>query len=107
MPKRWFTLLGAVALLALLGTEVPGLDAGVLHLAPALALALPLLWGRYVGEERIAELAAAARSIRPRAEATLQARLPRAPRVTASRGGRLLAASLAERGPPAGQVAAP
>jgi hypothetical protein len=60
-----------------------------------------LLAGRYVGEERIARLAARfvsrARRIVPR----LVARLPRAPRALAPRGGRLLACSLAERGPPA------
>jgi hypothetical protein len=44
--------------------------------------------------------------VRPRRAArALSARLPRAPRVVLPRGGRLLAASLAERGPPALRVA--
>ena len=104
--RRLAYLLAALAALALLGTQVAGLDAGLLHLAPALVLIVPLLRGHYVGEERIAELAAAASARLPRAVVSLAARLPRAPRATASRGGRLIAASLAERGPPAGLAAA-
>jgi hypothetical protein len=79
--------------------------AEVLLASPALVLALPLLAGRYVGEERIARLAA--RFVEParRAASRLIARLPRAPRAIVPRGGRLLACSLAERGPPAALAA--
>ena len=79
--------------------------AEVLLASPALVLALPLLAGRYVGEERIAWLAA--RFVEPvrRAAPRLAARLPRAPRALVPRGGRLLACSLAERGPPVGFAA--
>jgi hypothetical protein len=82
-----------VAVQALTGAEV-------LLASPALVLALPLLAGRYVGENRIARLAA--RLVAPvrRALRRLTARLPRAPRALLPRGGRLLACSLAERGPP-------
>jgi hypothetical protein len=82
-----------VAVQALTGAEV-------LLASPALVLALPLLAGRYVGENRIARLAA--RFVVPvrRAVPRLTARLPRAARVLLPRGGRLLACSLAERGPP-------
>jgi hypothetical protein len=74
--------------------------AEVMMASPALVLALPLLAGRYVGEERIARLAR--RFVAPvrRAARALWATLPRAPRVVLPRGGLLLAASLAERGPP-------
>jgi hypothetical protein len=82
-----------VAIQALTGAEV-------LLASPALVLALPLLAGRYVGENRIARLAA--RLVAPvrRALRRLTARVPRAPRALLPRGGRLLACSLAERGPP-------
>jgi hypothetical protein len=47
-----------VALLALVivWAAARGLDVGALFLAPALLLALPLLLGRYVGEERLVAL---------------------------------------------------
>ena len=105
--RRATVLVTALGAGLLLGTHVAGMDVGLLHLLPALVVAAPLAWGRYVGEERLAALAAAIRPARrPRAAASLRARLPRALRVTASRGGHLLAAFLAERGPPAGLVAA-
>ena len=82
-----------IAVQALTGAEV-------LLASPALVFALPLLAGRYVGEERIARLAARfvvrGRRVVPR----LTARLPCAPRALVPRGGHLLACSLAERGPP-------
>jgi hypothetical protein len=86
--------LALVAIQALTGAEV-------LLASPALVLALPLLAGRYVGEERIARLAARFVVGVRRAAPRLTARLPRAPRALLPRGGRLLACSLAERGPPA------
>lgn len=94
-------LIAVMATGVALAQTVAGLDAGLLHLAPALVVLLPLLAGRYVGEERLADLALARRAPRPRAAALLCARLPRAPRVTIARGSALLAAALAERGPPA------
>jgi len=42
--------LALAAALALLGLHLAGLDTGLLFLAPAFALALPLLAGRYPGE---------------------------------------------------------
>jgi hypothetical protein len=94
-------LLGLTALTLVLVVVQAATGAEVLLASPALALALPLLAGRYVGERSIARLAA--RFVAPprRAVRALSARLPRAPRALLPRGGRLLAASLAERGPPA------
>jgi hypothetical protein len=86
--------LALVAIQALTGAEV-------LLASPALVLALPLLAGRYVGEERIARLAARFVVDGGRPARRLSARLPRAPRALLPRGGRLLGFSLAERGPPA------
>lgn len=74
------------------------------YLSPVLVLLLPLLSGRFVGEERIARAAAAARRparritplYRPPAPATWLVRVLSVPR-----GGRLLADALAVRPPPA------
>ena len=72
----------------------------LLALAPLLLLLASLLAGRYVGEERIARLAARLRPPRRRARV---ARLGCGQRagVVPPRGGRLIATSLAQRGPPA------
>jgi hypothetical protein len=72
----------------------------LLALAPVLLLLASLLAGRYVGEERIARLAARLRPSRRRARvARLGGGQPAG--VVLPRGGRLIATSLAQRGPPA------
>jgi len=91
-------LLGALVVALTAAQTVAGLDTGLLHLAPALVLALPLISGRYVGEERLAALGAAFRGPVARAVA---APLPRAAARTLVLGGRLIAAVRVERGPPA------
>jgi hypothetical protein len=93
-------LLGLTALMVglVVAQAVTGVE--VMMASPALVLALPLLAGRYVGEERLARLVARFEASASRAARTLTDRLPRAPRAVLPRGGRLLAASLAERGPP-------
>jgi hypothetical protein len=69
------------------------------YLAPVLVVALPLIAGRYLGEERLERLRS--RVVRPRARrvAGTRTEVRRSP-VLAPRGGRLLAHALAERGPP-------
>jgi hypothetical protein len=74
--------------------------AEVMMASPALVLLLPLLAGRYVGERGLSRLAARFVAPARRAARVLRDRLPRAPRAVLPRGGRLLAARLAERGPP-------
>ena len=105
VSRRDMTVLAGVALASVLVAlleSLGGAHTGLLHLAPALILLLPLLAGRYVGESRIAALAS---SVRPRAvrrpPARVEPRLARAIRALVARGAQLLAASLAERGPPA------
>jgi hypothetical protein len=98
-------LLGLTAVTFVLVLVQAATGAEVLLASPALVLALPLLAGRYVGERGIARLASRLVVRARRAARALSARLPRAPRVVLPRGGRLLAASLAERGPPALRVA--
>ena len=50
----WFALLVAAWTVSAL---LSGVDTGLLYLAPALLLCAPLIVGRYVGEEQLAELA--------------------------------------------------
>jgi hypothetical protein len=86
--------------LALAALTLVGVHSDVLLALPALLFALPLLAGRYVGEDRLARLAAAfvATSRRPASSVPTTAR--RSP-LAVPRGGRLIAASLAVRPPPA------
>jgi hypothetical protein len=101
VPRDLRPLLAVAVLgvLVALAQSVTGLDTGLLLLSPALVLLLPLLVGRYLGEERLQRLASRlAPRRRPR---PVSAPLPRRrPRAVAVRGGRLLAAALAERAPP-------
>jgi hypothetical protein len=87
-------LVGAWALVE----AATGGHTGLLYLAPALAMLLPLALGRYVGEERIAALAGPRRHERPRRGASVP--LPRGHRPAMRRGGRLVGSSLAKRPPP-------
>jgi hypothetical protein len=83
-----------VAVLAVTGST----DA-LLFLAPAILIALPLLGGRYVGEELIAKLVA--RRARPRTRPA--AAIRRKSHVVMAwlpRGSRLIAFGLAKRPPP-------
>jgi hypothetical protein len=79
---------------------VTGLDTGLLLLSPALVLLLPLLAGRYLGEETLERLVARRAPSRRRALPASSPLPRRRPRAVVSRGGRLIAAALAVRGPP-------
>ncbi len=95
-------LFGLAALtLAIAALTQLGVHADVLLALPALLVALPLLAGRYVGEERLAQLTAAYVVRRRRAAASPRTTAPRSLRWL-PRGGHLIAASLAVRPPPAG-----
>jgi hypothetical protein len=100
LPRRrlvvvWFAVLVAAwTALALLS----GADTGLLYLAPALLLCAPLMFGRYVGEEQLAELAK--RSPRSPARRASRLPVPRSHVRLMQRGGRLVASSLAKRPPP-------
>ena len=88
---------GAAVVIALwlVGLDLGGLDTGLLFLAPAFLLLLPLLAGRYLGADRLASRCA---PVRRRVAAAFQ--LPR-PRVRlVPRGGLLVGCSLAGRAPP-------
>jgi hypothetical protein len=101
MPRRDRYVLLALATLSLLLAvlqSATGVSPDVLLAVPALLLLLPLLAGRYLGEDRLARLAGRWLAPRRRSPASLGARR-RTSRVL-PRGGRLIAAALAERGPP-------
>jgi hypothetical protein len=76
---------------------IAGAVIGLLYLAPALLLGLLLLGGRYPGERILARPLRHRRLARRRPVRRL---LPRPPRRTGPRGGLLIAAGLAGRGPP-------
>jgi len=76
-----------------------GVHSDVLLALPALLFALPLLAGRYVGEERLARLAASYEGDRRRPAGSLPTTARRS-LLAVPRGGRLIAASLAVRPPP-------
>jgi hypothetical protein len=107
MPRRDQRLLLGLAALTLLFALVQtatGISADVLLAAPVLLILLPLLAGRYVGEDGLARLTAALAPLRRRPAVARIAPAWRAPRLLA-RGGRLIAVALAHRGPPAAQLA--
>lgn len=99
MSDRRPLAFAAVTVVWLLGLELFGVEVAVAYLAPALLILLPLLSGRYPGDEALVRVAA--RRSRP------ARRPPEAPPfrrrragVLLPRGGRLVASSLAGRGPP-------
>lgn len=71
----------------------------LLVLAPTLLILIPLLSGRYVGEELIAKLVARSVAERRRPVAVARPSLP-VPATWSPRGTRLIAFSLAKRPPP-------
>jgi hypothetical protein len=96
--------LACLTLLLALGHGALHLPVDVLSAVPALLLLVPLLAGRYVGETRIGRLAGRRPRRRP-AQRTVAMR--RRPVRSRPRGGRLIAVSLAERGPPGLPAAQP
>lgn len=103
MPRSEHRRLALSALVTAVAVVVAGLAGNaelVAYAAPIVVLALPLVAGRYAGEERIARLAARIQRgnlhRRPTADRPLHRRVV----VTVPRGGRLIADSLAVRPPP-------
>jgi hypothetical protein len=100
MTDRRPLAFAALTVLWLLGLELLGVEAALAYLAPALLILLPLLGGRYPGDEALARVAR--RRARPSRRPPPAVPPLRRRRVGAllPRGGRLVAASLAGRGPP-------
>lgn len=101
MTRRDRHLLLALAglTLALAALTLVGVHGDILLAAPVLLFALPLLAGRYLGEEQLARLVAAVADRRRRPASSLPTTARRSP-LAVPRGGRLIAASLAVRPPP-------
>jgi hypothetical protein len=83
--------------LCLVGAHVGGLDAGLLILSPAFAVALPLLAGRYPAESVLARAARRPARRRPGPRPVVL----RPPARLLPRGGLLVGHALAGRAPPA------
>jgi hypothetical protein len=103
MPARDQRLLLVAAVTtsaALLLAALAGHAELIAYAAPLCVVALPLLAGRYLGEETLERLRGRAERARHYAAAPL---LPGARRSMSAfpRGGRLIAQALAERAPPA------
>jgi hypothetical protein len=103
MPRSHQRMLLALAVVAVtvpVLESVLHLSSGVLFVLPALLLAVPLLFGRYLGERTLSRLAGKLTPQRPRRTAARPRVRPTL--VLLPRGGRLIAASLAVRPPPRG-----
>jgi hypothetical protein len=87
-----------VIVAGLVAEAVTGLDTGLWYLAPALVLCAPLLMGRYVGEQRLVPRVRRERRVPRRAPQVLT---PHSHVRVMQRGGRLVAAAMAKRPPPA------
>jgi hypothetical protein len=100
MTDRRALAFALVAAVWLLGLALLGIDAAVAHFAPALLIFLPLLGGRYPGDRALIAVV--------RRRALVRRRDPLPDVLTRSgegrllpRGGRLVGAAMAGRGPPA------
>jgi hypothetical protein len=78
---------------------ITGSTEALLFLAPALLIVIPLLGGRYVGEELIAKFVARRARARTRSAPSVRS-APPAPALWLPRGTRLIAFGLAKRPPP-------
>jgi periplasmic copper chaperone A len=83
----------------LLGLELLGVEAALAYLAPALLILLPLLGGRYLGDEALVRAATRRTRLRPRRSSAARPRRPGG--ALLPRGGLLVATALAGRAPPA------
>jgi hypothetical protein len=104
MPAREQRLLlvaalGTLALVLLLA--LAGHPELLAYVSPLLVVAVPLLAGRYVGEQALERLRTTRTAPRPRPAASSAPAGGRRAAALLPRGGRLIAHSLAERGPPA------
>jgi hypothetical protein len=84
----------------LLGLELLGVEAALAYLAPALLILLPLLGGRYPGDEALVRVASRRAPVGARREGAPAMSRRRQDAALLPRGGRLVGAALAGRAPP-------
>lgn len=96
--------LGLTATICLLGLEVHAAAHAVAYLAPLLVLLLSLVAGHYPGSEALCRAAARSRGGRHRRVPFRSGRTGRGWIDLLPRGGRLVGAALAGRGPPPSPV---
>ena len=95
-------VLGVLFMALGVAVEIGGAHPDLLLISPLLCLAVPLLAGAYVGEERIARLAARVAARRaPRRRAPASSPQPRRAPALVVHGGRILGTARAVRPPPA------
>ena len=106
MSPRALTALRLSALIAvwMLGLQLLGVGDTLIYLAPALLILLPLVLGRYPGDSALARATERVRARRVRAGREMAPRRGSRARLL-PRGGRLVGAALAVRGPPRGVIA--
>jgi hypothetical protein len=100
MSRRDLLAMLALAVVAIglaFAQQLTGLDADVLIALPALLLLLPLVAGRYVGEDGLSRLV---RELPRRRHPSPAPAVRRSRRHAGPRGGLLIAVALARRGPP-------
>jgi periplasmic copper chaperone A len=103
MSDRRSVAFAALTLVWLLGLELLGVEAALAYLAPALLILVPLLGGRYPGDEALVRVAG--RRSSPTLRRPSSSRPRRRPAgALMPRGGRLVGAALAGRAPPAGRA---
>ncbi len=96
--NRYLSIAAALAVIVL-GPVLVG--SGFMAVVPALLMLLPLLGGRYIGERAVHRARRAIAPLRVHLAKSVPATVIDAGRGVIVRGGRLIAASLATRPPPA------
>jgi hypothetical protein len=98
--RRVLFFLAAVTAAWACGAAAIGIDSSFLHFAPVFLVVIPLVRGRYIGEEGLHRLRGTRmRAARP-ADVAEPATVDRSLRVAIVRGGQLLARHIADRPPP-------
>ena len=101
---RLLVSLAALSAVLLLAFSFGAVDGALLYAAPLALLGLPLAAGHYVGESSI-ERWCSARPVERKRTPVPATLTRRGPARMLPRGGLLVAASLAERGPPRAAIA--
>jgi uncharacterized SAM-binding protein YcdF (DUF218 family) len=100
MNDRRSLAFAALSLAWLLALQLVGVSDAFAYLAPAVLIFLPLLGGRYPGDEALVRAVARRTAARWRPGVAARPSTRRRPGALLPRGGRLVGAALAGRAPP-------